>query len=326
MNRNILINAISARNGGGVTYIKNILPFFIKHKANHKITVLLLEDNSELESLHELKGINKIAIKMSSDNLIQRMIFELIRLPIIMQKNNFDILFSPGGTSLTMKSKFFKSITMFRNVWPHYHSNSIVKTIKNIIYEPLIFIKLKLLKVIIILNCRNLDKTIYISNHGYNLINKGKKSKNKSIVIKHAINNIFFENQNLETNFNLISKKYIFYVSSFLPYKNHEILLRAYSNARHEFLDCPLVLVGKISAQVKSELQITISNLGIKNDVYILEEVAPKVLAGLYQNSFFNLFLSSCENCPNTMLEAMASNRPLLSSNKTPCQNSEKIL
>ena len=31
MGKKILINAISARNGGGVTYIKNIIPFFVNN-------------------------------------------------------------------------------------------------------------------------------------------------------------------------------------------------------------------------------------------------------------------------------------------------------
>jgi len=41
-------------------------------------------------------------------------------------------------------------------------------------------------------------------------------------------------------------------------------------------------------------------------------------LPALYQNALINIFASECENCPNTMLEAMASGRPLLASNRPP--------
>ena len=318
MSKNILINAISARNGGGVTYIKNIIPYFSKYKGNNQISVIVAEDNNELEFLNNISGINITKIKTKSNNLLERSIFEIFSLPKIMRRNNFDILFAPGGTSLTMKSKHFQSVTMFRNVWPHYYSNSLLDSIRNIFLEPISFLKLRFLKLVIIFNCKGLDKAIFISDYGKKLINGDKVSKNQSIVIKHAIDDIFFEKQKLDPRFNLIPNKYLFYVSSFQPYKNHEVLINSFALVKDDFIDCPLVLIGKISKKIKDEITVKLQKMGLEKNVIILKEDDSISLAALYQNSFFNLFLSSCENCPNTMLEAMASRRPLLSSSKDP--------
>jgi len=318
MSKSILINAISARNGGGITYIKNILPFFAKYRCENKITVLVSRDNIELEELSNIQGINLIKIDTSSENLLVRGYFEIFKLPRIMKRGKYDILFSPGGTSLTLKSKHFQTITMFRNVWPHFHSNTFKKSLKNIFNEPISFFKLKLLKYIIILNCRYQDKTIYISNHGKKLIYKDKKPKNIAIVIKHSINETFFDYKELASEFTFSPKNYILYTSSFLPYKNHEKLLKAFSKIKDVFDECPLILIGKISPKYKKYIEKYIEDIGLQGRVIILEEVGYDALASLYQNSLFNLFLSSCENCPNIMQEAMASKRPLLSSTFDP--------
>ena len=41
-------------------------------------------------------------------------------------------------------------------------------------------------------------------------------------------------------------------------------------------------------------------------------------LPNLYKNAEINVFLSEVENCPNILLEALASKKPVLCSNKHP--------
>ena len=141
---------------------------------------------------------------------------------------------------------------------------------------------------------------------------------NDSIVISHAISPVFFEigKSNLIQGFD--EKKYLLYVSSFLPYKNHANLIKSYANVKSKLGGIKLIMIGKISKSTKSKLDNLINKLEISNEAMILEEVNQVDLASCYQKSLFNIFLSSCENCPNIMLESMASSRPLLSSIKDP--------
>ena len=97
MSKNILINAISARNGGGVTYVKNIIPFFVNNSNNFRITLLIGKDNREFDEIKNIPSLNLIFFESPSSSLFKRMIFELFEIPKIMKKGKHDILFSPGG-------------------------------------------------------------------------------------------------------------------------------------------------------------------------------------------------------------------------------------
>ena len=46
--------------------------------------------------------------------------------------------------------------------------------------------------------------------------------------------------------------------------------------------------------------------------------MAHHALPSLYRHALINIFASECENCPNIMLEALASGRPLLASCREP--------
>lgn len=315
MSKNILINAISARNGGGVTYVKNIIPFFVNNSNNFRITLLIGKDNREFDEIKNIPSLNLIFFESPSSSLFKRMIFELFEIPKIMKKGKHDILFSPGGTSFTLRSRDFETVTMFRNVWPHFYVKNYKK---DFLLKPISFLKILIQKLIIIYNCRYQNKTIFISEFGKKIISRNRPLKNNSIVISHAINPIFFgfEESNVMQTFD--EKKYLLYVSSFLPYKNHENLLKSYAKVKYELGELKLIMVGKISKKIKLKLENLIDKLNISKEAVILEEITQTHLARLYKKSLFNIFLSSCENCPNIMLESMASGRPLLSSIRDP--------
>ena len=274
----ILINAISARNGGGVTYIKNVLPYFIKNKGLNEISIIISRDNKELSSLKEINGLNILYSDIPSRNILSRLSFEIFKIPKIMKDRDFNILFSPGGTSLTLHSNAFQSITMFRNVWPYYYFNTTLKNIKNLFVQPKIFLNMLILKLVIAYNCKKLDKVIYISNHGYGLINNKRKPKNKARIITHAINPIYFQNNYSRCLYELETNRYILYVSSFMPYKNHTALIEAYAKSFEKLNSFPLVLIGKISPEIKDSIENQVDSLKIKEKVLILEEVNEETL------------------------------------------------
>ena len=72
-----------------------------------------------------------------------------------------------------------------------------------------------------------------------------------------------------------------------------------------------LVLVGGNQGSYFRKVVRAIEEEGLSDDVRLFKELAHTDLPGLYQNALVNLFASSCENCPNILLEMMASGRPL---------------
>jgi glycosyltransferase involved in cell wall biosynthesis len=61
-----------------------------------------------------------------------------------------------------------------------------------------------------------------------------------------------------------------------------------------------------------------IERLGLQGDVVLAGNVPYDDLPAVYSHATINLFASECENCPNILLEAMGSGRPLLSSDRPP--------
>ena len=79
-----------------------------------------------------------------------------------------------------------------------------------------------------------------------------------------------------------------------------------------------LVLTGYHSTAYGKKVKKEIARLGLKDDVILTGNIPYDQLPNLYHHAKLNIFASECENCPNILLEAMGSGRPLLASEKPP--------
>ena len=61
-----------------------------------------------------------------------------------------------------------------------------------------------------------------------------------------------------------------------------------------------------------------IAHEGLGDDIRMLGKVPYEHLPAWYRNAAAIVFASSCENCPNILLEALGSGRPVLSSDVAP--------
>ena len=113
MPKEVMINALSARSGGGQTYLINIIKYF--KRKDLKLTILLTQgtdlkfENSEIE-IYEAPSITR--------NPIIRQMWEIVFLPWILFDRKIDIFFCPGGVIPFMVYFRGKIVTMFRNMLP----------------------------------------------------------------------------------------------------------------------------------------------------------------------------------------------------------------
>jgi len=80
----------------------------------------------------------------------------------------------------------------------------------------------------------------------------------------------------------------------------------------------PLVLVGPTVNRYGKEVLDLIKKLNLSNNVIYLNEIQYSNLPGLYKAARVLVFASSCECCPNILLEMFASKKPILCSDKEP--------
>jgi len=112
---------------------------------------------------------------------------------------------------------------------------------------------------------------------------------------------------------------FLLFVSRFDVYKHHHELVNAYATLpdrlRRKY---PLVLVGESDSEEASRVRELIADLQLEGQVRIEGGIAYTSLPNYYRNAAVNLFMSSCENCPNILLEAMGAGRPIVCSSVNP--------
>lgn len=163
------------------------------------------------------------------------------------------------------------------------------------------------------------DLTIFISNHARSVIEARIRLK-KAVTIPHGIAQAFrVHGKLLERPKIAPPGAYLLYVSRFDVYKHHYEVVSAYAKLPEPLQQrFKLLLVGECDMPEARRVQGLISQLDLDNQVCILGPIPYGDLPALYFHARLVLFASSCENCPNILLEALAAGRPVLSSNVMP--------
>ncbi len=115
---------------------------------------------------------------------------------------------------------------------------------------------------------------------------------------------------------------YLFYVGSWLPHKNHVLLLTALREAKRRGIQLPpLVLAGLHlnSPQQRAEFKRTLIEYGISDVVFECPGgLTVEQLAGLYRGALLFVFPSLFEGFGYPVVEAMSAKVPVLCSNLEP--------
>jgi len=306
----VVINAFSARRGGGKTYLRNILKHCPKDD-NFKAT-LLTSSSSRVEINHP--KIQVCRVNFPVDNPVLRVVWETFILPFYLRKVNADVFFCPGGILPRFSFGKWKTVTMFRNMIPF----DIIQRKK----YPIGYMRLRnwLLSKSQLRSMENADLVIFISEFAKGVILKvSKKGIKKNIVIPHGVSEDFIHTKSETKLKSLYKKPYILYPSIIDVYKSQKEVVQAISILRNKNIDVPqLLMVGEIYGAYGREVQDMIKGAKLSNEIKLIGPVPYKDMPSLYQNAEFIIFASQSENCPNILLESMASGSAVLSSNMMP--------
>ena len=319
----ILIDALSARGGGGITYIKHIIPALAEAKLGYNFYILL--------SRHYQKDlIRTLANKVSSIIVdvpaipLKRWWFTQTKIPQILKEGKFDLLFT------------VTEIGCFRAPVPH------VVMVRNFnIYAPLsIFPKwdqrLRLLSYralrwpMAYLTLWSADRIVFVSNSfREQVLTQLHLPVEKTRVVYHGLNPMFFErNPDKKEEDTLLRSKigkspYLLAVSVICAHKNYETLLDAFAQVLQVNPDwnIQLVIAGGVSDyKVFLSLQKQVMDLGIMDRVHFLGAVEYERLPYLYRNALLFVFPSRLESFGLPLVEAMASGVPIVASDLPICR------
>jgi glycosyltransferase involved in cell wall biosynthesis len=305
----ILVNGLSARLGGGQTYLLNLLRN-VPQKDGWKL-FLLSPDNLDLSGLPG--NVVRIESHLKLDNPFRRAIWENLQLGKLAEKTEAEVLFSPGGLLPRSLPKRLKTAVTFQNMLPFDE--------KQQFRYPMGYRRLRdrLLARGLSDAMRKADLVIFISQFAKNVIESKMRLTGKNVVIPHGIDRRFFPNGKQTGSPIKDLDDYFLYVSFVDYYKNQIEVIRAYAKVREQSgTQATLLLVGAENPSYGVAVRQEIERLNLKEKVKLLGNLSHRDLPALYQNAKINLFASSTENCPNILLEMMASGRPALVSNRGP--------
>ena len=308
----VLVNGFSARLGGGQTYLLNLLRRVPQH-AGWKI-FLLCPDGLDLTGLPE--NVERVKSGLKLDNPFRRAIWERFNLGKLAGRLEADLLFSPGGLlppgSLPTG---LKTVVTFQNMLPFDMAQR-----KR---YPLGYRRLRdwLLERGLSSAMRKADLVIFISRFAQEFIQaKLGYLAGRSVVIPHGIDPRFFPRVDNPVRLPAgVPAEYFLYVSFIDRYKSQIEVVRAFAQVRQlSKTQATLLLVGAENPPYGEALRREIDSLKLGEAVKVMGNLPHHDLPALYQHARINLFASCTENCPNILLEMMASGRPALVSDHGP--------
>ena len=311
----IAINALSAVAGGGVTYLNQLFKHLSEIDKKNEYLIITTKKGEKI--LHaSYKNFQIVSFQVPSLSTTLRLIWEQLFLWYVLKKNKANILYSPANVGLIFYS--FPTVLMIQTVAPF--SPEMIKK-QNVYYR----LKFNILRRLTSLSVRKARNVIFISDQARKeLSHYYKLQKHKTSLIYHGRSMLFkpeLDNNRLQE----IKQKYcldefVLYVSNIYKYKNFFELIHAFSLIKDKINpNVKLALIGKnFDDQYTESLKDLALNKGIKDRIIFLGHIPYEVLPYFYKLCRLFVYPSTCENCPNILIEAMACGAPILASDIEP--------
>lgn len=294
----ILINALAAKFGGGLTYLVNLIPE-IGVIDQYNYYTILVSKNLNIDLPPNIKQV-----VVNIDSVLFRIFYEQCVLPFYSKKIKADILYSPHDITTLLAP--CRTILAMRNpcLYTQLHQEWGMKDT----------IRIKILFRLAKLSAWRADCILFVSEDSKNWISSNLGLDHTKLRwVHHGI-----KIPNKECN-NITSKtgtKYILSVSSIYYYKNYIRLVEAYAKLIEKYrIEEDLIIIGKeLDKPYSSKLRTTITSLGLQGRVKLLGNIPYREIFHYYKNASLFVFPSYLETFGHPLLESMAMGIPVVAS------------
>jgi glycosyltransferase involved in cell wall biosynthesis len=306
----MLIDALSARRGGGQTYLVNLLT---RLPAGEPSKIYLLAQ-PELDAVVSSDRVRVVQPRWPMHNGLLLTIWKKLFLRRYAERLGASLLFFPGGIIGAALPAGARSATMFRNVIPFDMAQ---RRRYGLSYQRL---RNWLLERVMLKGMLDADLVIFLSEHGRSLIEKwAGRALSGAVTIPHGVSPSFRNPPAGSRPDWLPDSPYLLYVSTFEPYKAQLEVVQAFARAIQEWkAPLSLVLLGYQHSPYGRRVQREISMLKLEDRIVIPGNRPYAELPAANHHSLITIFASEAENCPNVLLEAMAAGKPILCSVRPP--------
>jgi glycosyltransferase involved in cell wall biosynthesis len=291
--------------GGAISHLKNLLTninfdkFSIKriYVWVPKKTINLLPKNKNVIYKHHF---------LFKYNFLFKLFWQLFFFSKSLKKANCNIVFITGGYFFI---NFRPIVSLSQNILPFY-KKEVIKYFPSFFY-----IKLIILKLFLINSFNRSNKVIFLSKYAYKFTKKFLKQNFEADQIPHCLDNkiINYLKRNQSKPFRKTIK--IIFISDITFYKNHRNLLLAVSSIRKDF-NIKLTLIGGYEEKCFDSFVKLKNQLDPSGEFIIYKGLlSHKNTMNYLKNSDIFFYSSYCESFSVSILEGMASRKPMLISN-----------
>jgi glycosyltransferase involved in cell wall biosynthesis len=225
-----------------------------------------------------------------------------------------DVLFSPGGTYL---GAFHPFVTMFRNMLPFDAAERARYGVSAM------RVKLEILRRAQAATFRRAGGVIFLTEHARRAVAEaGVRLRGRETVIPHGLDPRFLGGTRGADPLAAFGAHRPFrwlYVSAIHEYKHQWNVVEAAAMLRVEGLPVALDIVGPAHPASGRRLDETVNRVDpARTFVTLNGGRAHAELPALYRAADAFVFASTCENMPNSLVEAMAAGLPIVCSDRAP--------
>ena len=289
----LLVNGLHAKTGGGVTYLRNMLPLLAA--ADGVELHLCLHDGQAGLPADAVDGVTVHRLSFKS-GFWRLPIAEQVLIPRLARRIGANVTFSPAnygpiwapGTVILLRNALGVAFVEKRPLKMAYWALVTLGT------------------ALSLLTCR---RAIAVSEFARRQAGVIPWSRHRIAVIPHGVSATFSTGSGERDGFLLA-------VSDLYVQKNYERLIGALARLRDARPDIILKIAGRpVDRDYEETLLRLIGRLGLEAHVRFLGPVPEADLVELYRRCAVFVFPSTVETFGNPLLEAMASGAPIASSN-----------
>lgn len=306
----ILIDALSVRVGGGITYIRHILPALAELQSGHEFLVLFSPQYQQEFIDSVPAGIQVVTVNLPAEPLSRRWWYLQTGLVKLIKDLRVDLFYAPAESSyLRIPVRF---VMLARNL-----SIYTIPAVAD--HQRMALIKYRLSRQVpVFLSMQRADRVLCVSETFRQQVFRQMRLKpEKTGVVYHGVSPIFFEPGEPLTGLP-VDSPYFLMVSSINPHKNYETLLRAYALLPQNAP--PLLIAGKpLHAPTYAMLQDIVRQENLQSRVHFLGDMPYEKLPALYHGAVASVMASRLETFGHPLVEAMAAQTPVIASNLPVC-------
>lgn len=292
----VLVNGIHAKSGGGVTYLRNILPLLAQ---DPELEIHLFIHCDQFKLFGVVDERIRVHLLNFPNGFFVNLLWEQFALPVLANAMSVDVTVSPANYGPLAAPA---QIIMLRNSLAVVGRET--RPIKRLYWAGL-----TVMTALSLLNCR---RAIAVSSYARKALTfgLGQRLMKKVTVIHHGVRDSFKPDDKVKRGAFLLA------VSDIYVQKNLHTLIQALAIVRGEYPNVHLKIAGKaIDQGYLQELNEAIRYHKMGEAIEFIGEQSTDELLTLYRQCKIFLFPSTVETFGNPLVEAMACGAPIISSN-----------